>query len=55
MDLKQFVTETLVQISAGVEAAQAQLAESGSKAIVNTNMTVTDVGHIDLVPAKRTP
>jgi len=46
MDLKQFITETLVQISSGVEAAQSQLKEAGSTAIVNTNMTVTDVGHL---------
>jgi len=43
MDLKQFVTETLVQISEGIEEAQRQLKERGSAAIVNTNMTKTDV------------
>ena len=46
MDLKQFITETLVQIAAGIEAVQAQLKEAGSAAIVNTNMTVTDVRHL---------
>lgn len=46
MELKQFVTETLVQISEGIEAAQKQLKERGSEAIVNTNMTKTDVGHM---------
>lgn len=46
MDLKQFVTETLVQISEGIEEAQRQLKERGSAAIVNTNMTETDVGHL---------
>jgi len=46
MDLKQFVTETLVQISEGIEEAQRQLKERGSAAIVNTNMTKTDVGHL---------
>jgi len=36
--LKQFVTETLVQISEGIEEAKRQLKERGSAAIVNTNM-----------------
>lgn len=46
MDLKQFVSETLVQISEGIEAAQKQLREAGSEAVVNTNMTKTDDGHL---------
>ena len=46
MDLKQFITETLVQISEGIEEAQRQLKERGSAAIVNTNMTKTDDGHL---------
>ena len=46
MDLKQFVTETLVQISQGIEAAQQQLRDSGTDTIINTNMTKTDVGHL---------
>lgn len=46
MDLKQFITETLVQISDGIEAAQKQLKESGSEARINTNMTVIEGGHI---------
>ena len=46
MELKQFVTETLVQISDGVQEAQKQLKERGSETIVNTNMTKTDMGHL---------
>ena len=46
MELKQFVTETLVQISEGIEAAQKQLKASGSETIINTNMTATDAGHL---------
>lgn len=46
MDLKQFVSETLVQISDGIEAAQKQLRESGSEAVINTNMTKTDSDHL---------
>jgi len=46
VELKQFITETLVQISDGIQEAQKQLKERGSEAIVNTNMTETDVGHL---------
>ena len=46
MDLKQFITETLVQISQGIETAQQQLKDSGSETIINTNMTKNDVGHL---------
>ncbi len=46
MELKQFVTETLVQISEGIEAAQKQLKENGSASIINTNMTKTNDGHL---------
>jgi hypothetical protein len=46
MELKQFVTETLVQISEGIVEAQKQLKDKGSEAIINTNMTETDVGHL---------
>jgi predicted ATP-dependent Lon-type protease len=46
MDLKQFVSETLVQISEGIEAAQHRLREAGSEAVINTNMTKTDDGHM---------
>ena len=46
MELKQFITETLVQVSAGIEAAQKQLKDNGSETIINTNMTVTDAGHL---------
>ena len=46
MELKQFVTETLVQITEGIEDAQKQLKERGSEAIVNTNVTTTDKGQL---------
>lgn len=46
MELKQFITETLVQISEGFEDAQKQLKERGSEARINTNMTKTDDGHL---------
>lgn len=46
MELKEFITETLVQICAGIEAAQKQLKDSGSEAIINTNMTVDSAGHL---------
>ncbi len=46
MELKQFVTETLVQISEGIQDAQKQLKERGSEAIINTNMTKTDAEHL---------
>lgn len=42
MELKEFVTVTLVQISEGIEGAQKQLKEAGSKAIINTNTTTID-------------
>lgn len=45
-DLKQFITETLVQVSAGIEAAQKQLKDSGAETIINTNMTVEDAGNV---------
>ena len=46
VDLKQFVAETLVQISQGIEDAQKQLKDGGSETIINTNMTKTDDGHL---------
>ena len=46
MDLKQFITETLVQISEGIELAQQLLHDRGSEAVVNTNVTITDAGHL---------
>lgn len=46
MELKQFITETLVQISAGIEAAQKQLKDDGSEAVINTNMTLTNDAHL---------
>lgn len=46
MELKQFITETLVQIADGIVDAQNQLKARGTEAIINTNMTKTDVGHL---------
>ena len=46
MELREFITQSLMQIAEGVEDAQKHLKEKGSKAIVNTNMTATDVGHV---------
>jgi hypothetical protein len=46
MELKQFITEALTQIAEGIEDTQRHLQDRGSKAIVNTNMTATDVGHV---------
>jgi len=46
MELKQFITETLVQISEGIEEAQKVLKERGSEARINTNMTKTVDGHL---------
>lgn len=44
MELKQFITETIVQICGGIEDAQIELAKRGSEAIVNTNMTFAEGG-----------
>jgi hypothetical protein len=46
MELKQFIAETLVQISEGIEDAQKILRERGSEARINTNMTNTADGHV---------
>jgi hypothetical protein len=46
MELKEFVTESLMQIVEGIADAQKRLKDSGSEAIINTNMTATDVGHV---------
>jgi predicted ATP-dependent Lon-type protease len=46
MDLKTFISETLIQISEGVEDAQKRLKEQGLDAVINTNMTETAVGHL---------
>jgi predicted ATP-dependent Lon-type protease len=46
MELKEFVTESLMQIVEGIADAQKRLKENGSEAIINTNMTATDVGHV---------
>ena len=42
MDLKDFIRETLIEISTGIEEAQRDLKEKGSDAIINTNITKTD-------------
>lgn len=44
MELKEFVTETLVQIAEGIEEAQRRLKASGSDARVNPYMTKDDSG-----------
>jgi len=46
MELKDFVTETLVQIAEGIEEAQKRLHEKNSEAIINTNMTQSSRGHL---------
>jgi hypothetical protein len=46
MDLKDFVSETLVQIADGIEQAQKQLAEKKSQAIINTNTTSDGSGRL---------
>ena len=46
MELKEFVTETLLQIAAGIEAAQGKLLESGSGARINTSVTRDDSGSL---------
>ena len=46
MELKDFVTETLVQIAEGIDGAQKRLQEKNSEAIINTNMTETEKGHL---------
>ena len=46
MELKDFVTETLVQIAEGIEQAQIRLKENNSEAIINTNVTKDDSGHL---------
>jgi predicted ATP-dependent Lon-type protease len=46
MELKEFIAETLTQIAEAIEETQKRLKERGSKAIVNTNMTETGVGHL---------
>ncbi len=46
MELREFITETLMQIAEGIEDAQKRLKDKGSEAIINTNMTETDVGHL---------
>jgi predicted ATP-dependent Lon-type protease len=46
MELKDFVTETLVQIAEGIDEAQKRLQDKNSEAIINTNMTETALGHL---------
>jgi hypothetical protein len=46
MELKEFITETLVQIAEGIEEAQAKLQDKNSEAIINTSMTETDSGQL---------
>jgi len=44
MELKEFVTETLLQIASGIEAAQTELQDSGSAARINTSVTRDNSG-----------
>ena len=44
MELKEFVTETLVQVAEGIEEAQRRLKDSGSDAKVNPYMTKDNSG-----------
>ncbi|MFH1719034.1 MAG: hypothetical protein ABIF19_16900 [Planctomycetota bacterium] len=44
MELKEFVTEALLQIAGGIEAAQNKLHESGSAARINTSVSRDDSG-----------
>jgi hypothetical protein len=46
MELKQFVTETLLQIASGIEDAQEKLQEVGSAARINTSVTKDDSGNL---------
>jgi len=46
VELKDFVAETLMQISNGIEDAQQRLKAKGSEARINTNMTETTDGHL---------
>jgi hypothetical protein len=46
MELRKFISETLMQIVEGIEDAQRGLKDKESEAIINTNMTATDVGHV---------
>ena len=54
MELKEFVTETLIQIADGIAQAQQQLQENKSETIINTNMTKTDNDHL-VTGGKRRP
>lgn len=46
MELKQFVTEALLQIASGIEDAQAKMQEAGSGARINTSVTKDDSGNL---------
>jgi|SRR5690606_34602306 hypothetical protein len=46
MELKQFVTEALLQISGGIEDAQTKLREAGSGTRINTSITKDDSGNL---------
>ena len=46
MELREFITETLTQISDGIEDAQKRLKARGSDAIINTNMTEIGTGQV---------
>jgi len=46
MELKEFVTETLLQICGGIEDAQRRLSIGGSTTRINTSMTKDDSGNL---------
>ena len=46
MELKEFVTEALLQISSGIEDAQRKLQEGGSTTRINASMTKDDTGNL---------
>jgi hypothetical protein len=46
MELKEFVTEALLQIAGGIEAAQNKLQEAGSAARINTSVTRDESGSL---------
>ncbi|MBV6831148.1 hypothetical protein [Xanthomonas euvesicatoria] len=44
MELREFVTEALLQVSRGIEDAQVKLQEAGSTSRINASMTKDDTG-----------
>lgn len=46
MELREFVTEALLQISGGIEDAQRKLQSDASTTRINTSMTKDDTGNL---------